>query len=311
MEFIPAYLKFSDNDFKKKIEYFFDIIRKCSLCPRNCGVDRTAGKKGACRVLDKAYISSWGPHFGEEAPLVGQYGSGTIFFGFCNLACVYCQNWTISHLGEGEEVSYEDLASIMLYLQNSGCHNINLVTPTHQIPQILKSLYIAREKGLKIPIVYNSGGYEAIESLKNLDGIIDIYMPDFKYGDSSLAEKYSKIKNYVEIAKQALIEMHRQVGDLIINQDGVAIRGLIVRHLVLPNNIAGTEDVLNFISKISKNTYINIMNQYRPCWQADEYPELNRRITKKEFNDAIRIALKYGLTRIDCWLYSKSDQLWL
>lgn len=309
MKFTPAYLKLSDSEFKEKIDKTFEIIKNCVLCPRNCKVDRTQGKKGACKVLDKPYVSSWGPHFGEERPLVGRYGSGTIFFGFCNLACVYCQNWTISHLGEGEEISYQELAGVMIFLQNSGCHNINLVTPTHQVPQILKALYIARENGLKIPIVYNCGGYEAIETLRILDGIVDIYMPDFKYSDEKLAEKYSKIKNYPDVVKQAFREMYRQVGDLVINENEVALRGLLVRHLVLPNNIAGTEEVVKFIAEeISKNTYINIMNQYRPCWQASEYPELNRRITKKEFQDAINIAIKYGLNRIDCLLYSKAHQ---
>ncbi len=311
MDFISAYLKLSDREFKEKIEQAFETLKDCTLCPRNCHVDRTSGKKGACRVFDKPYVSSWGPHFGEEAPLVGRYGSGTIFFGFCNLACVYCQNWTISHLGEGDEISYEELANLMIFLQNSGCHNINLVTPTHQVPQIIKSIYIARENGLKLLVVYNCGGYESIETLKILDGIIDIYMPDFKYADKALAEKYSKVKDYPYVAKQALKEMHRQVGDLVINEQGIALRGLLVRHLVLPNNIAGTEEVVKFIAEeISKNTYINIMDQYRPCWHADEHPELNRRITRKEFEDAINIALKYGLTKIDCLIYSKRHYLW-
>jgi len=310
-DFIPAYLNLSDKEFNKKIEQSFEILKNCTICPRNCKVDRTSQKKGFCKVLDKPYISSWGPHFGEESPLVGTHGSGTIFFGFCNQGCVYCQNWTISHLGEGEEISCEELAKVMIFLQNSGCHNINLVTPTHQVPQIIKSIYIAREQGLKIPIVYNSGGYEAIETLRILDGIIDIYMPDFKYSDSALAEKYSKVKNYPQVAKQALKEMHRQVGDLIINEKGIALRGLLVRHLFLPNNIAGTEEVVKFIAQeISKNTYINIMDQYRPCWQADEYPELARRITRQEFEEAINLALKYGLTRIDCLIYSKRYYRW-
>lgn len=311
MDFIAAYLKLSEREFEEKIEQAFEILKKCTLCPRNCHVDRTSGKKGVCRVLDKPYVSSWGPHFGEELPLVGRYGSGTIFFGFCNLACVYCQNWTISHLGEGDEISYEELANIMISLQNLGCHNINLVTPTHQVPQIIKSIYIASKQGLKLPIVYNSGGYESIKTLRILDGIIDIYMPDFKYADKTLAEKYSKVKNYPDVAKQTLKEMHRQVGDLVINEQGIALRGLLVRHLVLPNNIAGTEEVVKFIAEeISKNTYINIMDQYRPCWQANEYPEINRRITRKEFEDAINIALKYGLTRIDCLIYSKRHYFW-
>ncbi len=305
MSFSPLYLNISDKEFREKVEEAFEILRECTLCPRNCKTNRLKGQKGFCRTLDKPIVSSWGPHFGEEKPLVGFYGSGTIFFTYCNLACVYCQNWSISHLGEGEEISFDELAAVMIYLQNLGCHNINLVSPTHQVPQILKALYLARENGLRLPIVYNCGGYEALETLRILNGIIDIYMPDFKYWDEKLAEKYSKVKQYPHMAKLALKEMHRQVGDLIIEKD-LALRGLLVRHLVLPNNIAGTEEILNFIaSEISQNTYINIMDQYRPCWQADEYIEINRRITEEEFQSALNTALKLGLTRIDCLLYSK------
>ncbi len=305
-----SYLSLSDKDFREKIEKAYHIIEECTLCPRNCKVNRIKGEKGFCKTLDIPYISSWGPHHGEERPLVGQHGSGTIFFAFCNLACVYCQNWTISHLGEGDEISCEELAGIMIYLQNLGCHNINLVTPTHQVPQILKALYIARENGLKIPIVYNCGGYESVETLKIIDGIIDIYMPDFKYWNEKLAEKYSKVKNYPSVAKSALKEMHRQVGDLIIEND-IAVRGLLVRHLILPNDISGTEGVLEFIaSEISQNTYINIMDQYRPCWHANEYEELNRRIRRDEFDRAVKTALKYGLKRIDSIIFSKGYYLW-
>jgi putative pyruvate formate lyase activating enzyme len=311
MKYRASYLELSDAEFQRKIQQAFDVLKECTLCPRNCKVNRIDGKKGFCKTLDKPYVSSWGPHFGEERPLVGQYGSGTIFFTYCNLACLYCQNWTISHLGEGEEISSDDLASVMIYLQNLSCHNINLVTPTHQVPQILKALYIARENGLKIPIVYNCGGYEAVDTLKILDGIIDIYMPDFKYADDKLSEKYSKAKNYFAVAKESLKEMHRQVGDLIIER-GIVVRGLLIRHLVLPNNLSGTETVLEFIAKeISSNTYINIMDQYRPCWHADEYEELNRRITTKEFDNAIKLALKLGLKRIDALLYSKIYYFWL
>ncbi len=305
MSFSPLYLNISDKEFREKVEKAFEILRECTLCPRNCKTNRLEGQKGFCRTLDKPIVSSWGPHFGEEKPLVGYYGSGTIFFTYCNLACVYCQNWSISHLGEGEEISFEELAALMIYLQNIGCHNINLVSPTHQVPQILKALYLARKKGLRLPIVYNCGGYEALETLRILNGIIDIYMPDFKYWDEKLAEKYSKVRQYPQIAKLALKEMHCQVGDLIIEND-LALRGLLVRHLVLPNNIAGTEEILNFIaSEISQNTYINIMDQYRPCWQADEYVEINRRITKEDFQSALNKALKLGFKRIDCLLYSK------
>lgn len=311
MGYEVSYLKLSDNDFQSKIQKALDILKECRLCPRNCKVNRLKGERGFCKTLDKPFVSSWGPHFGEERPLVGLYGSGTIFFTFCNLGCIYCQNWTISHLGEGEEISFDELAGVMINLQNLGCHNINLVTPTHQVPQILLALYIARENGLKIPVVYNCGGYESIETLKILEGVIDIYMPDFKYTDEKYAEKYSKAKDYPEVAKNAIKEMHRQVGDLVISKEGIATKGLLIRHLVLPNNIAGTEAFLEFIAKeISKNTYINIMDQYRPCWEATDYPELSRRITKKEFDEAIKLALKYGLNRIDSLIYSKGYYFW-
>lgn len=277
-----------------------NILKKCTLCPRACKVDRTSGQKGFCRVLDKLLVSSWGPHFGEERPLVGRFGSGTIFFSHCNLGCIFCQNWSISHLGEGSEVSFERLAGIMLELGGIGCHNINLVTPTHQMPMILRSLMIARERGLTLPVVYNCGGYESLEALRILNGVVDIYMPDFKYSDSRMSLKYSNAKDYPDAAKTAIKEMHRQVGDLIIDEKGVAVKGMLVRHLVLPEGMAGTEDVVRFIAgEISKNTYLNIMDQYHPCHKASEYPSLNRRITGKEYNEALNLALKAGIKRID------------
>jgi len=231
---------------------------------------------------------------------VGTYGSGTIFFGYCNLGCIFCQNWTISHLGEGAEMSFEALADVMLDLQRMGCHNINLVTPTHQTPMILRSLAMATVNGLRIPIVYNCGGYESLEVIQLLDGVVDIYMPDFKYADPEMAFRYSKAKDYPTIAKAVIKEMHRQVGDLVMDTRGIATRGLLVRHLILPENIAGTAEVVRFIAEeISKNTYVNIMNQYRPCYKANEYPPLDRRITSKEFTEAVNLALKAGLTRLD------------
>lgn len=276
------------------------ILKKCELCPRKCHANRTAGQKGFCRTGDKPFVSSWGPHYGEERPLVGRHGSGTIFFGNCNLGCIFCQNYTISHLGEGKEISFEKLASIMLELQNSGCHNINLVTPTHQVPMILRAYEIAKGKGLSIPIVYNCGGYESLRVIKLLEGVIDIYMPDFKYFDPEMALLYSTAKDYPETAMTVIKEMHRQVGDLQIDERGIAVRGLLVRHLVLPEGIAGTKGVVRFIAEeISKNTYINIMDQYHPCFRAFETPPLNRRITDKEYKDAIRIAIDAGLKRID------------
>ncbi|MFN3739922.1 MAG: radical SAM protein [Thermodesulfovibrionales bacterium] len=285
---------------EKRIEELYSLLRECRLCPRNCKVNRLEGKRGFCRTGSKPVVSSWGPHFGEERPLVGRHGSGTIFFTYCNLGCLYCQNWTISHLGEGEETTVERLANIMLLLQAEGCHNINLVTPTHQTPMIVEAIYIARDRGLEIPIVYNCGGYESVETLRLLDGIIEIYMPDIKYMSGEFAKKYSLAPDYPEIVKAAIKEMYRQVGDLIIDKRGIAIKGLLVRHLVLPDNIAGTEEVVRFIAEeVSKDTYINIMDQYRPCYRAFEFLELSRRITPEEYNSAIKAAIKAGLKRID------------
>jgi putative pyruvate formate lyase activating enzyme len=300
MTFVPAYRKLSRAGLWEKVRRAEDILKNCVLCPRNCKVDRTSGNVGFCRTGDKPFVASWGPHFGEERPLVGRLGSGTIFFSFCNLGCIFCQNWTISHLGEGNEISFEKLAHIMLEIQDMGCHNINLVTPTHQMPMILHSVAIASEMGMNIPIVYNCGGYESLEAVTILDGVVDIYMPDFKYSDPQMALKYSKAKDYPEKAKAAIKEMYRQVGDLIIDERGIALRGILVRHLVLPEGIAGTKEVVRFIAEeISRNTYINIMDQYYPCYKAFEHPPLDRRITTKEYSEAVKMALDAGLKRID------------
>lgn len=298
--FTPAYKRLSTRELWEKVRTAEAILRECTLCPRNCKVDRTAGEKGVCKTGDRPIVASWGPHFGEEKPLVGRFGSGTIFFSYCNLKCIFCQNWTISHIGEGEEISFERLAKIMLEIQDMGCHNINLVTPTHQMPMILHALALATEKGLNIPIVYNCGGYESLEAVKILDGVVDIYMPDFKYSDPEMALKYSKAKDYPLIVKDVIKEMYRQVGDLIIDDRGIALRGLLVRHLVLPEGIAGTKEVVRFIAEeISKDTYINIMDQYYPCYKAFEHPPLDRRITTKEYSEAIEMAIRAGLKRID------------
>ncbi len=300
MPITPAYLELSGEQLWQKVAIAEEMLKNCSLCPRTCGIDRTSGELGFCKTADKPFIASWGPHFGEERPLVGCYGSGTIFFSYCNLGCLFCQNWTISHLGEGMEMSFEKLAGIMMQLQEMKCHNINLVTPTHQMPMILHSIAIAAENGLNIPVVYNCGGYESLEALKILDGVIDIYMPDFKYSDSEKSLKYSKAKGYPDSAKAALKEMHRQVGDLVIDSGGIALRGLLVRHLVLPGGIAGTGEIVKFIAEeISKNTYINIMDQYHPCYKAFENPPLDRRITAREYDEAVKLAFKAGLKRID------------
>ena len=245
-------------------------------------------------------VSSYGAHFGEEALLVGTYGSGTIFFTNCNLRCLFCQNYYISQLGEGYEVSKEELAYMMLSLQAKGCHNINLVSPTHVVPQILEALELAVQAGLDLPLVYNSGGYDSVATLKILDGIVDIYMPDMKYEDAEVATQLSGIENYPEVNRAAVKEMHRQIGDLEINENGVAQRGLLVRHLVLPHGLAGTKGIVNFLSQeVSRNTYVNIMAQYQPYYKALEVPSLARRITSVEFQQALCLAQQAGLSRLD------------
>jgi putative pyruvate formate lyase activating enzyme len=295
----PFYLNLGKKELKRRIERLFKILESCEICPRKCHVNRLKGEKGYCQLGYLPMVSAYHPHFGEEAPLVGKYGSGTIFMTSCNLSCVYCQNYEISQLRIGEEVSFERLAEMMVELQNLGCHNINFVTPTPQVPAILKSLEIAIEKGLKIPLVYNTSSYDSLEVLKLLDGIVDIYLPDARYSDDKIALKYSNVPNYFEIMKKAIKEMHRQVGDLVINEEGIAIRGLIVRHLVLPNGLAGSEKIFEFIAKeISKNTFLNIMDQYWPAYKAHQYPELSRRITEKEFQEVINLAKNFGLKRI-------------
>jgi putative pyruvate formate lyase activating enzyme len=297
---ISAYLKLPSGVLAEKIRTAEAILKSCTLCPRECKADRTAGKFGVCRTGDKPFVSSWGPHFGEEQPLVGTHGSGTIFFGNCNLRCIFCQNYTISHLGEGSEMSFERLAEVMLELQSMGCHNINFVTPTHQMPMILRSISIAASRGLAVPIVYNCGGYESLDAIKILDGVVDIYMPDFKYADPAMSFKYSQARDYPSVAKAVIKEMHHQVGDLVMDASGVALRGLLLRHLVLPEGIAGTREVVRFIAgELSKNTYVNIMDQYRPCYNAFDHPPLDRRISRQEFTEAITLARDAGLTRID------------
>jgi putative pyruvate formate lyase activating enzyme len=296
----PSYLRLSTAELDEKISLLYQILEKCTICPRNCRVNRTEGEEGFCRTGDRPVVSSSGPHFGEESPLVGRGGSGTIFFTNCNLGCIFCQNYTISHLGEGVTVTCERLASIMLDLQALGCHNINLVTPTHQTPMILRALKLAIKGGLRIPIVYNCGGYESVETLQLLDGVIDIYMPDFKYSDPEMAKKFSYAEDYPGTAKKAIKEMHRQVGDLLINRSGIAERGLLVRHLVMPEEISGTAEVVRFIAEeISRNTYINIMDQYHPCYRAFDHPSLSRRITSEEYRNALDLAVNAGLKRID------------
>jgi len=291
-------MEISVSELEKRVEKAYKILENCTLCPRNCEVNRLEGELGYCQIDDGLYISSFNPHFGEEPPLVGHSGSGTIFFTSCNLGCIFCQNYDISQLRYGQPISIEDLAKIMLALQKRGCHNINWVTPTHQTAQILKALTIACQKGLNLPIVYNCGGYEPLEMLALLDGIVNIYMPDAKYADEQTAFKLSGIKNYPEVMKRALKEMHRQVGDLQIDQRGIATKGLLIRHLVLPDNSAGTAEIMKFIAhELSTDSYVNIMDQYRPCFKAERYPKVNRRITSEEFSQAVESAKKEGLHR--------------
>ena len=298
--FIPIYQSLAEHEFHRKMEQAEDILVDCTLCPRECHVNRRAGETGFCKTGDRPFVSSWGPHFGEERPLVGRQGSGTIFFGNCNLGCLFCQNYSISHGGEGTEISHEKLADIMLGLQQTGCHNINFVTPTHQVAAILRSLEIAARKGLSIPLVYNCGGYESLETLEILNSIIDVYMPDFKYSSSEYAARFSEADDYPEVAKKALKEMHRQVGELVMDERGIARRGLLIRHLVLPDNVAGTQEIVTFIAEeLSKDTYVNIMDQYHPCFKAFENPPLDRRITGREYAEAVHMAIDSGLKRID------------
>ncbi|MBT9175439.1 MAG: hypothetical protein DDT22_01117 [candidate division WS2 bacterium] len=309
----PLYLEMiKTGEIDERINKLFNILQDCVLCPRKCHINRIKGEKGYCQAGRELMVSSYGPHFGEEEPLVGSPslvvsylgrvkpagGSGTIFLTHCSLRCNYCQNYTISHLGEGKTVSPEKFARIMLELQNTGCHNINLVTPTHYTPQLVKSLKIAGKMGLNLPIVYNCGGYEEVNTIKLLDGLIDIYMPDIKYSSQDSAQKYSDAPDYFERCKEAVKEMHRQVGDLKTNDKGIAFQGLLIRHLVLPDNLAGSFEALKFIAnEISINSYVNIMDQYRPMFRASQYREINRIPSRQEIGSVMELAKNLGLTR--------------
>jgi len=300
--FKPAYLSLlRSGQLETRAEQAHQHLEYCDLCARYCRINRKQTIEGAvCRTGELAVVNSYGPHQGEEIPLRGWNGSGTIFFCGCSLRCVYCQNWDISQKGVGRGTTPEALADMMLSLQQQGCHNINFVTPSHVVAQIIAAVAIGAQKGLRLPLVYNTSGYDSPEALRLLDDIIDIYMPDMKYGDSTKAREYSKVRNYTEVNFAAVKEMHRQVGDLILDDNGVALRGLLVRHLVLPNNIGGTNQVLRFLAtEVSTGTYINIMNQYHPCYRADDYPDMNRSITRQEYQEAIDAAHNAGLHRLD------------
>jgi len=300
-DFHPAYLKLLDGrGFKERVEQAYELLSICEVCAWECPVDRRAGKIGVCQIGMRAKVSSYGPHLGEEEPLRGRQGSGTIFLTRCNLRCQYCQNHDISQTDSGNMVEPEAMATMMLELQARGCHNINFVSPSHVVPQIMASVLIAAHAGLKIPLVYNTGGYDSIAMLKLLDGIVDIYMPDMKYADPDIARRYSKIRNYPKVNQSAVREMFRQVGNLQMDERGVATRGLLVRHLVLPNNLAGTDQIVQFLANdISTNTYLNLMDQYRPAYKAHQYPEINRPITHEEYQAAVQMALDADINRLD------------
>ena len=300
--FEPGYLKLHrTGELKKRGEELWEIMGSCKLCPRQCGVNRLEGDEGFCQASSQLEISSYHPHFGEERPLVGSGGSGTIFFTNCGLRCVFCINWEISQGGEGKPRSIENMAKMMLDLQRIGCHNINIVTPTHYSPHVVLALDIAAGRGLRLPLVYNTCGWERLEILKKFNGIVDIYLPDFKYSDGKMAAKYSSgSETYPEMTKASLLEMHRQVGVAKPAGDGLMYRGLMIRHLVMPNGVSGAKEVIRWIAKnLPKDTYLNIMSQYRPMYKAFDYPEISRGITRKEYSEAIRCAKEVGLTNLE------------
>lgn len=299
MEYIPAYIgSYSKGILQERLEELESLLNPCTLCPRQCKSNRLVGGLGYCKAPYDLFVSSASPHFGEEAPLVGDNGSGTIFFTHCSLRCVFCQNHDISIGGEGARCTYGKLAALMIDLQDRGCHNINLVTPTHYVPQIIKALSIAIENGLAIPLVYNTSGYDSIETIRLLDGIVDIYMPDIKFLDNDLAQKFCKAGDYPEVVRQVVCEMQRQVGDLRIDEKGIAEKGLLIRHLVMPACGADTKKIMRFIrEEVSQNAFVNIMAQYHPCYRAGEFEEITGRISLKEHAEAVEYARSIGLWR--------------
>jgi putative pyruvate formate lyase activating enzyme len=288
------------GELRRRAEVMDSWLQHCVVCPHQCGTDRTKEAGAICQATDRIRVVSFGPHFGEERPLVGQGGSGTVFFGRCNLHCVYCQNYDISQSDAGEVIAPEDLADIMLQVQEMGCENINLVSPTHFTPQILKALDLAAKRGLHLPLVWNTGTFERLATLRLLEGVVDIYLPDTKYADPLVAERLSGAPEYPRRMHEALREMHRQVGDLVTDNRGVAVRGIMVRHLVLPGGLAGTADTMRFIAEeLSPGTYVNVMGQYHPEFRAGEYPEIARLVTVEEVAEAVRLARAAGLNRLD------------
>ena len=302
-DFAPSYMSlFRTGELQLRVRDAIQSLESCRTCPRDCRVNRLADETGTCKTGRYAHVSSYFPHLGEESPLRGWKGSGTIFFASCSLRCQFCQNYDISQLGHGEETPPERLAAMMLELQEAGCHNINLVTPEHVVPQILEALLIAVENGLRLPIVYNTSAYSSMEGLHLMDGVVDIYMPDFKIWDTRMALKYLSAKDYPQMARRAIKEMHRQVGELKMDEHGIAKRGVLLRHLVMPGPVAGTREIMKFLAKeVSPHTYVNIMAQYHPAHKVteDKFPEINCRITPQEYTDAVSAAQKAGLYRFD------------
>ncbi len=311
--FIPAYVRlWQSGELQRRAERAVARLADCDLCPRNCHADRVAGKACACRTGRYAVVSSHFAHFGEEDCLRGAFGSGTIFFGWCNLRCVFCQNYDTSWLGSGKPSTPEEIAGMMLELQEQGCHNINLVTPEHVVPQVLEALVAATARGLRLPLVYNTSAYDSLDSLEFMDGVVDIYMPDFKFWDSMTSKRFIKAPDYPEAARRAIKEMHRQVGPLVLDEGGMARRGLIVRHLVMPGEIAGTREIMQWIAReLGSDTYVNIMAQYYPAGRVllGEYAEINRHISDAEFHQALAAARGAGLCRLDARSAARAKQL--
>ncbi len=307
VNYTPSYVGLhASGELKRRGEILANMMHECRLCPRECGVDRIAGERGFCGASSQLVVSSFNPHFGEEASLVGRGGSGTVFMSHCGLRCVFCINWEISHSGEGSEREIQDLALMMLALARKGCHNINIVTPTHYSPHVLLALDIAAASGLDVPLVWNTCGWERLEILEILDGVVDIFLPDFKYANGAMASRYSAgAYLYPEMTKAALLEMHRQVGVAQAAADGIMRRGLMIRHLIMPGGVSGSKDIMRWIAaNLPKDTYINIMSQYRPMYKASEYPEINRRISRKEYAEVVDCARELGLTSLDIQRYT-------
>jgi len=299
--FVPAYRKsLEDGRLAVSVREAWRRLRACDLCPRLCGVDRVTGECGFCRTGRRAVLASACPHFGEEAPLVGTGGSGTVFFAECNLRCRFCQNWDLSWEGAGREAGLPELARAFLHLERRGCHNVNLVTPSHVVPQILAAVASAARQGFSVPLVYNTSAYDAVETLRLLDGVMDLYMPDLKWVSPDVGERLAGAADYGEVARAAVREMHRQVGDLVVDDRGIAVRGLLVRHLVMPGGVADTREVMEFLAReVSPNTYVNVMAQYHPVGDAQRLPPLDRRPTRAEHAEAVALARAAGLWRID------------